>query len=551
MLRIRDRLPVRSQTAVGTNHLLRSLSAASLLLAPAIFAQPNPSAGLVLTPATFSVLNPSIFGDYSPVVIGASYGHRPDAKTYLFSVSLSHARFQFGRTFWPDRPPSKTLMTGLDYGRPLFSRELSGAVRLVSGVQGSVGYGIVNSMAGVGTEGVIAGILLPVGARFSTRGFRLTPYLAPGYFFARESYAGFTCNLPSDCPDVSNSGLRFSFGGGLRLDLFERLSLEAGIRKTQTPHAISRRSYGMSYRLGNLDGSGLRDAGTFVLQMDNDFLARHTPLLDEDYTQGFHFSFNRKGGPRALRRAVATFDHCPTEQSCAVRTSILAGQEIYTPRYYPSPADDDRPFAGWLYGGLQSSASTDTDLASLSVKVGVTGPPSLAEHLQVTFHQMMPTSAVPSGWSNQLKFEPGLIVTASKKNLTEAQAGLASFGLITSGAASLGNILTDIEAGFTLRAGLNAEHPWNMEKHHGVGGHASIGARGDIVLHSLFLDGNTFRSGPRVTRVPLVWQHEAGVGVSIGSTSVDYRRIVRSREFTDGPRYHSYGTISLTRRGAF
>jgi hypothetical protein len=522
--------------------------------------QAEASSGLVMTPATFSVLNPAIFGDYGVFVLGGNYGQRPVAKTYLFSASFSHMRFQFGRTTSPySTYGTKALMTSLDYARGIASRGINPSLDLVSGVQGSVGYGVINFRDGTGEEGVTAGALLAMGARLSGRGLRITPYVAPGYFFAREALVGYGCEgviiiggkILGDCRAQADAGFRFSFGGGVRVDLMERLSLEAGVRKTQTPNARTRRSFGLSYRFGDLERHGLRDSGSFTLEMDNDLFAGRGGLLDQDYTQGFHFTFNRRESPVALSRALDRLENCPAEDGCVTRTTILAGQEIYTPRYIPSVAAGDRPFAGWLYGGIQSSAVTDRDLTSLSIKAGVTGPPSLAEQLQVTFHEMFPTVIVPPGWNNQLKFEPGLIVTASRKDFSELRAGPASIGLIKSGSISLGNILSDAEGGLILRAGLNAPHPWNLKKQNRPGLYASFGLREDVVLHSLFLDGNTFREGPRVKRIPFVWQKEIGAGISMGSTSLDGRLITRSQEYTTGRRYAPYGTISLTRRGAF
>jgi Uncharacterized protein conserved in bacteria (DUF2219) len=98
---------------------------------------------------------------------------------------------------------------------------------------------------------------------------------------------------------------------------------------------------------------------------------------------------------------------------------------------------------------------------------------------------------------------------------------------------------------------LNAEHPWNFEPHRGLGVYASFGAREDIVLHNLSLDGNTFRASPRVKRIPFVWQKELAAGISMGSISLDYQLTVRSQEFTTGRPYHPYGTVVLTRHGAF
>jgi lipid A 3-O-deacylase len=546
---------------VRSDLLVVSLIVALLVPAHAARSQPEAAAGLVMTPATFSVLNPSIFGDYGPVVLGANYGQRPVAKTYLFSAALSHVRFQFGRTTSPYSPHGvKAFMTSLDYARGISSWAINPSMDLVSGVQGSVGYGVINFGEGIGDEGVSAGAILAMAARFSNQWLRITPYVAPGYFFAREALIGYSFSCTAlivdgksvpNCSGDTDAGFRFSFGGGVRLDIAERLSLEAGVRKTQTPNAKTRRSFGLSYRIGDLEPHGLRDAGSFTLEMDNDLFAGRGGLLDQDYTQGFHFTFNRRESPVALSRLLDRLENCSAEIGCVTRTTILVGQEIYTPRYIPSIAAGDRPFAGWLYGGVQSSAVTDRDLTSLSIKVGVTGPPSLAEQLQVTFHEMFPTVIVPPGWNNQLKFEPGLMATASRKNFSELRAGPASIGLIKSGSVSLGNILTDAEGGLTLRAGLNAPHPWNLEKQNHRGVYASFGVREDIVLHSLFLDGNTFRGGPRVKRIPFVWQKEIGAGISMGSTSLDGRLITRSQEYTTGRRYAPYGTISMTRRGAF
>jgi len=514
-------------------------------------AQANSAAGLVLTPATFSILNPSVFGENSAVVIGGAYGNRPETKTYLFSASLSHVRFQFGRTYSSSPTgPTKVLTTGLDYATGLGDVDLSSNLRLISGIQASVGYGIINDMNGIGVEGMAAGILVPLAAGISGPNFQLTPYFSPGLYLAREVDIGFGCLSFGPC-NTTSDGLHVSLGAGIRLDLMRRLSIEAGVRKTQTTNAISRQSIGASYRIGNLDGHGLRDAGSFTLEMDNDFLARTSKLLDEDYTQGFHFTLNRRAGLPLLERGVKKLQHCGTEPDCRTSAGTLIGQEIYTPQYYPAVAADDRPFGGWLYGGAASAAYDDRKLTSLSIKLGVTGEPSLAEQLQVTFHELEPHAVVPDGWNGQIKFEPGLAIRADRKNLHQLKARSATLGLITEGAATLGNILTDVEAGATVRAGFNADHPWVLSPSRDFGLQASFGMRQDLVLRNLFLDGNTFRSGPRVQRIPWVWQKEIGFGVKAGTVLLEYRKTVRSKEFSAGRRYHPYGTIALTRRGVF
>ena len=202
-------------------------------------AQANSAAGIVLSPATFSILNPSVFGENSAVAIGGAYGNRPEKKTYLFSASLSHVRFQFGRTY-PSHPigQTKELTTGLDYAAAIAHVDVSPALKFMSGFQASAGYGVINDMYGAGFEGMSAGILVPVAARISGPGVRLAPFFAPGFFLTREVIVGLGC--ASNTCHFSSNGLRVSLGGGVRLDLMGRLSIEAGVRKTQTANAISR-----------------------------------------------------------------------------------------------------------------------------------------------------------------------------------------------------------------------------------------------------------------------------------------------------------------------
>src|ERR1700693_2653938 len=118
--------PYRPCRAVDKRSLLWGLIVAFPVSAFVARAKAVASAGLVMTPATFSVLNPSIFGDYGAVVLGGSYGQRPVAKTYLFSASLSHVRFQFGRTTSPySTYGRKVFMTSLDYARGIPSQAIN------------------------------------------------------------------------------------------------------------------------------------------------------------------------------------------------------------------------------------------------------------------------------------------------------------------------------------------------------------------------------------------------------------------------------------------
>jgi hypothetical protein len=159
----------------------------------------------------------------------------------------------------------------------------------------------------------------------------------------------------------------------------------------------------------------------FAINEENDLFlnpltANHT---DRHYTQGLKLIY-RDGDDELPQWAVKTSDALPPlwMNTRSQNIGYVFGQNIYTPQdiLTGAPVKTDRPYDGWLYGGMFLQRRGDTSEAkipvmeSFEVDVGLTGPTSLAGATQVNFHHWFLASDVPRGWHNQLDTEPGLLL---------------------------------------------------------------------------------------------------------------------------------------------
>jgi hypothetical protein len=69
---------------------------------------------------------------------------------------------------------------------------------------------------------------------------------------------------------------------------------------------------------------------------------------------------------------------------------------------------------------------------------------------------------------------------------------------------------------------------------------------GRAVVRDITLDGNTFRDGPRVEKIPLVGQAVAGAALRFGKLKVSYGYVFLSREFQTQRGTHTYATFNLS-----
>ncbi len=294
-------------------------------------------------------------------------------------------------------------------------------------------------------------------------------------------------------------------------------------------------------------------SGTYSVRTDNDafdFWMAPWNRPDDEYTSGVHLTYAGSDAPWWARRALSGLQSC-TDRSTACRSSVLEiGQDIYTP-FVPAngvASTTQRPNAGWLYlsESAQSVAADRSD--ALTLTLGVTGPPSLAQLTQHVAHDFGPAYNRPTDWSRQIAFEPGVIVRYEHdaRFATPADVPLG-LELVPHAGASLGNVLTDADAGARVRFGWRMSHPW-LPPLRDAGFDFLCGVSARAVARNMFLDGNTFQTGPRVGHEPFVESGELGVEIHMRGFALGYRAVTDSREYPGGPRWHPWGSIvgSLT-----
>ena len=280
---------------------------------------------------------------------------------------------------------------------------------------------------------------------------------------------------------------------------------------------------------------------------------------DKHYTQGLRFSDLIGGVPSSgslWDDAFNLLNFGPFFQQGGIRkTAILAGQSIFTPKNLSLKPPDprDRPYAGWLYGGismLQESRLAIADgsmLENFEVDFGMVGPGALGQLAQNTFHQFIGAQQA-KGWSDQIQHEFGGMVSYERMWRLPL-FGDNGFGadIVPEAGVTAGNVFTYGDVGALLRIGrglgadygpvrvrpaLSGTDYFDETKLDGHGWYFFVGTQGRAVGRNIFLDGNTARTSRSVPKKNFVGDAEAGVSLLWSrSLRVDLSVTGRSQEF--------------------
>jgi lipid A 3-O-deacylase len=280
------------------------------------------------------------------------------------------------------------------------------------------------------------------------------------------------------------------------------------------------------------------------IRADNDaFDFWMTPAArpDEEYTSGVRIIYENAWMPWWGSRLWSALPRCDRAGAECRTPRSWIGQDIYNPDRGRGNRQlaRSRPNAGWLYFGEELRRITDTDVESLGITLGVTGPPSLASVTQRLAHNVAPELNRPIDWTEQIPFEPGVNARYEGATmLADGKAGPVGIQLFPGASVSLGNVLTEMTVSARTRVGYALRNPW-LPADRGTPFELAIsgGLTGRAVARDLFLDGSMFRDSPRVDREPFVAERELGISLRYDWFELGYNALWRTRTYTTGPKH--------------
>lgn len=254
-------------------------------------------------------------------------------------------------------------------------------------------------------------------------------------------------------------------------------------------------------------------------------------------------------------------------------TFFTLGQNLYSPSDITQrdPSNNDRPYAGWLYGSVGLATLTADHVDELELTLGVVGPAALGEQTQKFIHTHITDSPSPKGWSNQLDNEPGVILSWQRR----WPRGLNGDWSLDLGNnfrinaepnvnVSLGNVYTYAGTGMMLTFGpyqnTLQDTPPRVKPALSGSGYFSVpdqkwswymftGVDGRVVARNIFLDGNSFDDdGPNIDKKWLVGDAVAGIAFTLYDYRLSYTANYRTKEFEGQPDDTFFGSVTLTSR---
>ena len=286
---------------------------------------------------------------------------------------------------------------------------------------------------------------------------------------------------------------------------------------------------------------------------------------DKNYTNGWRLTVDFNSDVMGLHR-LGLFRGENYPRPCSVTgrlgdevcisTAFHVGQQFYTPADIETPLLQpyDRPYAGWLYGGVTTTAASINTAAITDLYLGATGPASLADRVQTKWHEWV-DARTPRGWDHQIGNRFGVTLGHSRHWAWDKIANnnrWFEFSSFVGG--DLGNIMTDVYAGARAKIGYHITRDWTRSAINPVVGGESIArsgqceaflsfeGRGRLVGYNAFLDA---ADQHRLTRKTPVTDGGIAVGIRMGRVMVTYRLSWISREFAEVPTHHEYKAIRV------
>jgi hypothetical protein len=299
--------------------------------------------------------------------------------------------------------------------------------------------------------------------------------------------------------------------------------------------------------------------GTLSLVLENDLFYN----IDRHYTSGVRLVWVPDREAKTPVWALTAASLVPWfPNKGVVRPGYALGQSMFTPSdiTIADPPEEERPYAGWLYGTISLGVESGRQLDQLGITLGMVGPSSMAEESQKFVHKVI-DSDEPKGWDTQLHDEPGIVITYQRSwRALAAKTFLKNeldFSPHVGGA--LGNVFTYANTGITMRYGRRLPNDYGPPRIQpglpgttdfspisDFGWYLFAGIDGRLVLRNIFLDGNTFRDSRSVDKFPLVGDLQFGVVLDWPAIRLSYTHVLRTREYQSQNDADDFGAISLS-----
>ncbi|PWR24085.1 DUF2219 domain-containing protein [Zavarzinia compransoris] len=303
------------------------------------------------------------------------------------------------------------------------------------------------------------------------------------------------------------------------------------------------------------------DRGTLSIQIENDKFGGGT---DQHYTHGMRASYLLSSDATPLDAGVLARALPLMPEQGVVRLGFSIGQSIFTPgrQDVTTAGNHGRPFAGWLYGGVQLTNDTGRQLDSYELQVGVIGPSAGAAETQSWFHDTIGVKPF-EGWDSQLSDEMGVVLSYERKwrFISEFHPGGLGVALEPSVGATLGNVHTYASASATLKVGSDVSSDWGAPRIrtalsgtgyfkpvNDIDWYVFAGVEGRAVARNIFLDGNSFADSDSVEKKNFVADLQVGAAVTIGNVRATFTQVFRTKEYVGQTQGDVFGALSLSWR---
>ncbi len=315
------------------------------------------------------------------------------------------------------------------------------------------------------------------------------------------------------------------------------------------------------------DGGGL-----VYLTYDNDLVAKS----DDGYSGGIYLgyvspysdSYSQAPIPDGIARAL---DRLPFVQRPGRRRFVAYQLSQLT--FTPDDTDrvdlvvDDMPYSGLLLFGATAAAQDARHHDALTLIVGVVGPASLAEDVQIGLHSATGNATV-DGWDNQLGNEPIINLQYDHRwRVGDFATGQRLHGdTVLGGGVALGNMQTMANVGVGLRWGVNVSEdtfvPPPFYGQESVGtmspppdraagrrrvAYLALGVDAALTANQIQFDGNTFRDSHSVDHDHWTARGYLGIHLRLGR-AVLAAALIQSTvpwDRPDGARWERHGRATI------